>query len=289
MYSSKILLFLSSWLLIEPGNAIAGDDSEVVRQETFYKSSYLVSLRTYEDIHTHICGGSAFHQGKWILTARSCLLRSGTREPLPVRAYPGLTWLLPDTKKVKDQVMTKSFCHPFEKNQPDSYTDIGLVKLQEPLPLKIHPTGRDFDEIKLLREDLNFVGRYDEPYVYLSGWGSRYTNSRAIVGQMRHANFSIKSPSICKEDPKAINFTHPNHICIQSRSEGTVPCFGDDGGPALYFKPPYWALLGVIPAVPKKCDWQPFVMNISHFREFIDDVVRHEPSKYECRNPANDS
>ncbi|XP_074604019.1 mast cell protease 2-like [Brevipalpus obovatus] len=279
MGAISILFLFSSGVFINSVNTINHGEGSYYAH--YHNINYMATLRTSDNIRQHMCAGSIYY-ARWILTARSCLLHPHTMRAHMITAIPAFSRRMTLNNYRKDYPMEKSFCHPFSKGQPDVHTDIGLIKLREPINLKPNPTDNDVIKVKLLREDFNFSGHYDRQNVFVSGWGemSPFFGFRDWV---RQGNYQLKQPSVCEQDPLSINFKHPNHICLRCRTEWVAPCYGDEGGPALYHAIPEWALIGVIPAMRRDCHWHPFVVNISHFREFIDKVVRHEPAEYECK------
>ncbi|XP_074596407.1 mite allergen Der f 6-like [Brevipalpus obovatus] len=246
----------------------------------YFLVNFMVSLRT--GFNRHMCAGSIYLHGKWILTARSCLIDNRTKEGNHMYAYPTHSRWMHNNEKEKFYTMSKSFCHPFVKNQPDVFTDIGLIKLRESITPEFKHLG--IWKISLIREDLDLGGYYDKESVYVSGWGRTNPAEPEPQDRIRRGFFQIKHPIVCKQDPMSVDFKHPNHICLRCKDEYVNPCYGDEGGPALFNGYPHYRLLGIVPAIPNRCLWHTFVMNITHFRKFIDDVIRNEPAKYECRN-----
>lgn len=213
----------------------------------------MASLRTAANTEKHMCAGSLIHRGQWIITARYCLLVNGTRESHTIYTIPAYSRFMDRVGRYERIAMEKSFCHPFIKDKPDVYTDIGLIKLQRPVPLKHFPTDNDLIKIHLLREDFEFAPHIDEVTTFVSGWGTEGGTHKEPQNRIVAEFFSIKNPSVCKDDPLSVNFNYPNHICLRAKDVWAAPCYGDEGGPAHYWKAPEWALMGVVPGIPYEC------------------------------------
>jgi len=193
---------------------------------------WMVSLRiSLNDSLLHNCGGSILDETT-ILTAAHCV----TEPVLSLFVVVGAHDIDGSFKNDSIYGISNAYIHP-NYNESELRSDIAILKLNKPISFssKVYPV--------CLPNSSNMSVVYDKKVVVI-GW-SFVSNDTSFRMVLQNAILRVTTnSSICS----ALDDYNPkeNYCLIEDTSSlDTDLCYGDSGGPMIYFDGEKWILYGV--------------------------------------------
>ncbi|XP_074595540.1 uncharacterized protein LOC141850657 isoform X2 [Brevipalpus obovatus] len=291
---ARILIHLFSIILLSEGGFFTPANAEDYR--------YMVLIKDAKST-THIGAGTIFFWGKWILTTRDNVADvsridndSGSKRYVisktrDLRIYPKSSNKLSEVSAGKFWVPEKIFCHPFldKPNEMKHHTDIAVIKLKGSIPLDPLNKRSGYQAIELYEEDYSLA---PVTHLKIAGWG---TFDPLPDDPPMSEDLMETAVDLATNCPKNISLKPLANLCLNWGLRRF--CKGDFGGPAVLIRTDcphcsqYWKyhLYGVLSSNSgRDCSaGYPHILNVTYFRDFIDNVRRHEPAEYECKNMEN--
>lgn len=206
------------------GFIIGGKDAKTDEFKSF------ISLR---DPLNRPVGGGVILSPNWILTVRHELWKSksdGKFQPnQDVTIFPMYSNNYADYRGKKFYNISQLYCHSWPDDEPQSYSDLGLIKLYENIPIG---DQNGFKAIRIAdQEDLQSQSNVQ---FKVAGWGREYRGpfrfDRPLLSKtLKTITINLEPDNMCSDTLD--EYKTPNFFCAGSHNQ-TI-CFADSGAPAI--------------------------------------------------------
>ncbi|XP_074596492.1 granzyme M-like [Brevipalpus obovatus] len=230
--------------------------------------------------------GSISEDSRWIITAGHIPgeIRNPSTNPKIITrklvVFPKYDSNWRKLAKHRYYTVKNAYCHPWPKSEPFPVDDIALLELDSKIPL--NKPNQNFKSIQIADKNFDVTAN---KRVTVAGWGLNQTKPPMIYDYLLKSDITIHSTSDCKKYYH--NFVEIKWFCAglhKNRKTKTI-CDGDSGAPGVSKTSGGDQILsGVVTGSNTLCTKPTTFMNVSHYRDWIEEVITTRPKKMLCKN-----